>query len=132
MLGQSTMRPVRPLSVRARIFSGVVLSAIAAVPRAGAQQPPGPQQQEQQTSPAPAAPQEPAAKSPAANSPAARRNCQKLSYRETSRQTQTKAQCAGVTTLCADAYASRRCAGRADARAGGIELKDEDDGSGAQ
>jgi outer membrane receptor protein involved in Fe transport len=49
----------------------VVLSALAAVPRAGAQQPPGPpQQQEQQTSPAPAAPQEPAAKSPAANSPA--------------------------------------------------------------
>jgi outer membrane receptor protein involved in Fe transport len=49
----------------------VVLSAIATVPRAGAQQPPGPpQQQEQQTSPAPAAPQEPAAKSPAANSPA--------------------------------------------------------------
>ena len=71
MLGQSIMRRVRPLSVRARIFSGVVLSAIATVPRAGAQQPPGPpQQQEQQTSPAPAVPQEPAAKSPAANSPA--------------------------------------------------------------
>jgi outer membrane receptor protein involved in Fe transport len=49
----------------------VVLSAIATVPRAGAQQPPGqPQQQEQQTSPAPAVPQEPATKSPAADSPA--------------------------------------------------------------
>jgi outer membrane receptor protein involved in Fe transport len=49
----------------------VVLSALAAVPRAGAQQPPGPpQQQDQQTSPAPAVPQEPATKSPAANSPA--------------------------------------------------------------
>ena len=71
MLGQSIMRRVRPLPVRTRIFSGVVLSAIATVPRAGAQQPPGqPQQQEQQTSPAPAVPQEPATKSPAADSPA--------------------------------------------------------------
>ena len=41
MLGQSIVRRARPLSVRARIFSGVVLSALAAVPRAGAQQPPG-------------------------------------------------------------------------------------------
>ena len=70
MLSQSIVRRARPLSVRARIFGGVVLSALAAVPRAGAQQPPGPQQQGQQTSPAPAVPQEPAAKSPAANSPA--------------------------------------------------------------
>jgi outer membrane receptor protein involved in Fe transport len=78
MLSQSIVRRARPLSVRARLFSGVVLSVLAAVTRAGAQQPPGPpqqppgpaQQQGQQTSPAPAVPQEPAAKSPAANSPA--------------------------------------------------------------
>ena len=70
------------------------------------------------------------------------RNCRIGKPAET--QTQAKAQCAGVTALCADAHASGRCAGRtdghasircagrADARTGGIGLKNEDDGSGAE
>ena len=113
MLGQSIMRRVRPLSVRARVslaewcFLPSQRSRVQArnsrqghrnnrsnklLPRRRRRKNP-PQISCQLT------------RGPDATS----RNCCIGKPAET--QTQTKAQCAGVASLCADAYASGRCAG---------------------
>ena len=70
MLSVTILGHARSFSNRARLFSGVMLSALVIGAVAKAQQrPTSPQQQEQQTPSAPAQSQQPASEPPAANSP---------------------------------------------------------------